>query len=85
MIDFYLGLYCWEIEIDFYCFLIFKDYVLIQGGIVMFGVVYLEMVFVMLKDKFVDVIGLELCDVKFFSFFILLDIQVFEYNQCRIE
>lgn len=40
----------------------------------MFGVVYLEMVFGMVKDKFVNVFGLEFSDVKFFSIFILFEI-----------
>lgn len=47
----------------------------------MFGFVYLEMVFVMVMDKFVDVVGLELSDVKFLSFLILLEIQV-NKNYC---
>lgn len=45
----------------------------------MLGVVYLEMVFVMVKDQFVDVVGLELIDVKLLSFFILFEIKVYKF------
>lgn len=40
----------------------------------MLGVVYLEMVFVMVKDKFVDIVGLELSEVRLLSFLILFEI-----------
>ena len=85
MTDPYSGLYCWETEIDLHRFPILKDHALIQGGTVMPGAAYLEMAFAMLKDKFVDVTGLELRDVKLSSLLTLPDTQVFEHNQCRIE
>lgn len=51
----------------------------------MFGVVYLEMVFGMVKDKFVNVFGLEFSDVKFFSIFILFEIQVIRKYLYRLN
>ena len=67
MTDLYSGLHCRETEIDLHHFPILKDHALIQGGTVMPGSAYLEMAFAMVKDKFVDVAGLELSDVKLSS------------------
>ncbi len=76
MTDPYSGLHCWETEIDLHRFPNLKDHALIQGGTVMPGAAYLEMAFAMVKDKFVDVAGLELSDVKLSSLLTLPETQV---------
>ncbi|KAJ7385703.1 hypothetical protein OS493_013732 [Desmophyllum pertusum] len=76
MTDPYSGLHCWETEIDLHRFPNLKDHALIQGGTVMPGAAYLEMAFAMVKDKFVDVAGFELCDVKLLSLLTLPETQV---------
>ncbi|KAJ7385705.1 hypothetical protein OS493_013734 [Desmophyllum pertusum] len=76
MTDSYSGLHCWETEIDLHRFPNLKDHALIQGGTVMPGAAYLEMAFAMVKDKFIDVAGLELCDVKLLSLLTLPETQV---------
>lgn len=76
MTDPYSGLYCWETEIDLHRFPILKDHALIRGGTLMPGAAHLEMVFAMLKDKFVNAAGLELHDVKLSSLLTLPDTQV---------
>ena len=70
------GLHCWETEIDLHHFPTLRDHALIQGGTVMPGSAYLEMAFAMVKDKFVDVSGLELSDVKLSSLLTLPETQV---------
>ena len=85
MTDPYSGLYCWETEIDLHRFPILKDHALIQGGTVMPGAAYLEMALAMLKDKFVDVAGLELRDVKLSSLLTLPDTQVFKYSSKHVQ
>ncbi len=74
--DPYSGLHCWETEIDLHRFPTLKDHAFIQGGAVMPGAAYLEMAFAMVKDKFVDVAGLELSDVKLSSVLTLPETQV---------
>ena len=76
MTDLFSGLHCWETEIDVHRFASLKDHALIQGGTVMPGAAYLEMAFAMVKDKFVDVAGLELSDVKLSSLLTLPETQV---------
>ena len=76
MTDLYSGVHCWETEIDLHRFPNLKDHALIQGGTVMPGAAYLEMAFAMVKDKFVDVAGLELSDVKLSSLLTLPEAQV---------
>ncbi|KAJ7385694.1 hypothetical protein OS493_013722 [Desmophyllum pertusum] len=76
MTDPYSGLHCWETEIDLHRFPNLKDHALIQGGAIMPGAAYLEMAFAMVKDTFVDVAGLELCDVKLLSLLTLPETQV---------
>ena len=75
------GLHCWETEIDLNRFPTLKDHALIQGGTVMPGSAYLEMAFAMVMDKFVDVAGLELNDVKLSSLLTLPETQV-NKNHC---
>ena len=75
------GLHCWETEIDLHRFPTLKDHALIQGGTVMPGSAYLEMAFAMVMDKFVDVAGLELNDVKLSSLLTLPETQV-NKNHC---
>ena len=70
------GLHCWETEIDLHHFPTLKDHALIQGITVMPGSAYLEMAFAMVKDKFVNVVGLELSDVKLSSLLTLPETQV---------
>ena len=74
----YSGLHCWETEIDLHRFPILKDHAFIQGGAVMPGAAYLEMAFAMVKDKFIDVAGLELSDVKLSNLLTLPETQVTE-------
>ena len=76
MTDLNSGLHCWETEIDLHRFPTLKDHALIQGGTVMPGSAYLEMAFAMVMDKFVDVAGLELSDVKLSSLLTLPETQV---------
>ena len=76
MTDLYSGLHCWETEIDLHRFPTLKDHALIQGGPVMPGSAYLEMAFGMVMDKFVDVAGLELSDVRLSSLLTLPETQV---------
>ena len=76
MTDPYSGLHCWETEIDLHRFQTLKDHAFIQGGAVMPGTAYLEMAFAMVKDKFVDVAGMELNDVKFSNVLTLPETQV---------
>ncbi|KAL9968892.1 hypothetical protein ACROYT_G021036 [Oculina patagonica] len=76
MTDLYSGLHCWETEIDLHHFSTLKDHALIQGGTVMPGSAYLEMAFAMVRDKFVDIAGLELSDVKLSSLLTLPETQV---------
>ena len=76
------GLHCWETEIDLHRFPTLKDHALIQGGTVMPGSAYLEMAFAMVMDKFVDVAGLELNDVKLSSLLTLPETQVNKKNHC---
>jgi len=76
MTDFFSGLHCWETEIDVHRFASLKDHALIQGVTVMPGAAYLEMAFAMAKDKFVDIAGLELSDVKLSSLLTLPETQV---------
>ena len=76
MTDPYTGLHCWETEIDLHRFPTLKDHAFIQGGAVMPGAAYMEMAFAMVKDKFVDVAGLELNDVKLSSLLTLPETQV---------
>ncbi|KAL9968891.1 hypothetical protein ACROYT_G021035 [Oculina patagonica] len=76
MTDQYSGLHCWETEIDLHRFPTLKDHALIQGGVIMPGAAYLEMAFAMVKDKFVNVAGLELSDVKLSSVLTLPETQV---------
>lgn len=81
MTDLNSGLHCWETEIDLHRFPTLKDHALIQGGTVMPGSAYLEMAFAMVMDKFVDVAGLELSDVKLSSLLTLPETQV-NKNHC---
>ena len=81
MTDLNSGLHCWETEIDLHRFPTLKDHALIQGGTVMPGSAYLEMAFAMVMDKFVDVAGLELSDVKLSSLLTLPETQV-NNNRC---
>ena len=81
MTDLNSGLHCWETEIDLHRFPTLKDHALIQGGTVMPGSAYLEMAFAMVMDKFVDVAGLELSDVKLSSLLTLPETQV-NKNYC---
>ena len=76
MTDLNSGLHCWETEIDLHRFPTLKDHALIQGGTVMPGSAYLEMAFAMVMDKFADVAGLELSDVKLSSLLTLPETQV---------
>ena len=76
MTDLYSGLHCWETEIDLHHFPTLKDHAFIQGGAVMPGAAYLEMAFAMVKDKFIDVAGLELSDVKLSNVLTLPETQV---------
>ena len=76
MTDLNSGLHCWETEIDLHRFPTLRDHALIQGGTVMPGSAYLEMAFAMVMDKFVDVAGLELSDVKLSSLLTLPETQV---------
>lgn len=81
MTDLNSGLHCWETEIDLHRFPTLKDHALTQGGTVMPGSAYLEMAFAMVMDKFVDVAGLELSDVKLSSLLTLPETQV-NKNHC---
>ena len=76
MTDLYSGLHCWETEIDLHRFPNLKDHALIQGGTVMPAAVFLEMAFAMVKEKFVDVSGFELADVKLLNLLTLPETQV---------
>ena len=76
MSDIYSGLHCWETEIDLHRFPHLRDHALMQGGTVMPGAAYLEMAFAMVKDRFMDVAGLELNDVKLSSLLTLPETQV---------
>ena len=76
MTDLYSGLHCWETEIDLHRFANLKDHALIKGGAVMPGAAYLEMVFAMVRDQFVNAVGVELTDVKLFSLLTLPETQV---------
>ena len=78
--DLFSGLHCWETEIDVHRFASLKDHALIQGGTVMPGAAYLEMAFAMAKDKFVDIAGLELSDVRLSSLLTLPETQVITFN-----
>ena len=80
MTDLFSGLQCWETEIDVHRFASLKDHALIQGGTVMPGAAYLEMAFAMAKDKFVDIAGLELSDVKLSSLLTLPETQVITFS-----
>ena len=74
--DLYSGLHCWETEIDLHRFPHLKDHALFQGGVVLPAAVFIEMAFAMVKDKFVDVSGIELVDVKFFNLLTVPETQV---------
>ena len=76
MTDFYSGLHCWETEIDLHRFANLKDHALVKGGAVMPRAAYLEMVFAMVRDQFVNVAGVELTDVKLLSLLTLPETQV---------
>ena len=82
MTELYSGLDCWETEIDLHRFPHIKDHALIKGGAVMAGAAYVEMAFAMVRDKFVDVAGLELSDVKLLSLLTLPENKVnnFQYT-----
>lgn len=85
MADPYSHLHCWETEIDLHRFPTLKDHSFIQGGAVMPGAVYLEMAFGMVKDKFANVSGLELSDVKLFSILTLPETQVTRKIRVQIK
>lgn len=80
MTDLFSGLQCWETEIDVHRFASLKDHALIQGGTVMPGAAYLEMAFAMAKDKFVDIAGLELSEVRLSSLLTLPETQVITFR-----
>ena len=80
MTDLYSGLHCWETEIDLHRFPNLKDHALIQGGTVMPGAAYIEMAFAMVKDKFVDIAGVELSDVELSSLLTLPETQVNKFT-----
>ena len=80
MTDLFSGLQCWETEIDVHRFASLKDHALIQGGTVMPGAAYLEMAFAMAKDKFADIAGLELSDVRLSSLLTLPETQVISFS-----
>ena len=80
MTDMCSGLHCWETEIDLHRFPDLRDHALIQGGAVMPGAAYLEMAFAMVKDQFVDVVGVELSDVKLSNLLTLPETQVNKYS-----
>ena len=85
MTDPYSGLHCWETEIDLHRFPTLRDHAFSQGGAVMPGAAYLEMAFAMVKDKFVDVAGLELTDVKLSSLITLPETQVTKIMSTMME
>ena len=76
MTDLCSGLHCWETEIDLHRFPYLRDDALKRGGPVMPGAAYVEMVFAMAKDQFVEVAGFELSDVKLLSLLTLPETQV---------
>ena len=74
--DPFSGVLCWETEIDLQKFRSLKDHVLLEGGTVLPGAVYLEMAFAMAKETFNHGSGIELKDVKFLSILTLPETKV---------
>ncbi|XP_048587065.1 mycocerosic acid synthase-like polyketide synthase isoform X2 [Nematostella vectensis] len=60
----FIGLTCWDTEVDTYHLPYLKDHTLTQGGTIMPAAAYLEMAFAMSKETFMCS-SLELKDVKF--------------------
>ena len=74
--DPFSGVHCWETEIDLQKFRSLKDHVLLEGGTVLPGAVYLEMAFAMAKETFNHGSGIELKDVRFLSILTLPETKV---------
>ena len=74
--DSFSGVHCWETEIDLQRFPSLRDHVLLEGGTVLPGAVYLEMAFAMAKETFNHGSGIELKDVKFLSILTLPETKV---------